>query len=95
MRKSAAIAKLVAYLRKKGAKKILLFGSYSRGEQGKNSDIDLIVDFSKPKSLLEIISIENGLSAELGGKRIDLLSRESLSPYIASKVLASAKVLYS
>ncbi|WP_211232193.1 nucleotidyltransferase family protein [Methanolobus tindarius] len=36
-----------------------LFGSFSRGEQNDENDIDLLVTFSKGKSLIDHINIEN------------------------------------
>ena len=36
-----------------------IFGSFSRGEQKEGSDIDLLVKFKNPQSLLKLISIEN------------------------------------
>jgi len=76
---------IVARLKKEGAKRIALFGSYSRGEERKDSDVDIIVEFSKPKSLLEFVGIEQELS-EKTGKKIDLLTENSISPYLIDRV---------
>jgi hypothetical protein len=84
--------RLVSSLRKHGAKKVSLFGSYARGEQRKGSDIDVVVDFSKPKSLLELVRIEGDVSAELGVK-VDLLTSGSVSPYLSEAVRKDVKVL--
>jgi len=53
--------RLISILKKHGAKKIEIFGSYARGEQKKASDLDLIVEFEKRKSLLELVEIEQEL----------------------------------
>ena len=42
-------------------KKIEIFGSYARGEQKETSDLDVIVEFEKRKSLLELVGIEQEL----------------------------------
>ena len=43
------IDRLVSILKKHGAKKIEIFGSYARGEQKEKSDLDVIVEFEKKK----------------------------------------------
>ena len=50
-----------------------MFGSYARGEQNANSDIDLLVKFKETPSLLQLIKIENELSKKLGLK-VDLIT---------------------
>ena len=72
--------KLIHILRKHGAKKIEIFGSYARGEQKETSDLDVIVEFEKRKSLLELVGIEQELEDNLGIK-IDLLTEASISPF--------------
>ncbi len=70
-----------------------LFGSFSRGEQTKESDLDLLVTFSKGKSLIDHIKIEKDLEALLG-KKVDLVTENSLSPYIAPVVKKETRGLY-
>lgn len=72
-----------------------LFGSYMRGEQKKKSDVDLLVEYRKgiPKSLLDLIGLEEELSA-LFGKKIDLLTIGGISPYLKDEILNSMKVIY-
>ncbi len=64
-----------------GVKEIRIFGSYVRGDQKERSDIDLIVDFEDIPDLLEFIGLERRLE-EILGVKVDLLTQESLSPYI-------------
>ena len=59
---------------------IEIFGSYARGEQKETSDLDVIVEFEKRKSLLELVGIEQELEDNLGIK-IDLLTEASISPF--------------
>ncbi len=70
-----------------------LFGSYSRGEQKEESDIDFLANFSRRKSLLDHVRIERELSEILGAK-VDLVTEKSLSPYLVDKIKAEVKTLY-
>lgn len=70
------------YLNKKfKIKKIRIFGSYARGEQRETSDIDLIVDFEEVPTFIELMEIQEELEKLLGVK-VDLLTKESISPFI-------------
>ena len=67
-------------LRKLSVKKIGLFGSYVRGEQKKRSDIDFVVQFENPTfdNFMDLVfSLEKSL-----GRRVDIVTEGSLSPYI-------------
>ena len=69
-------------------KEIGIFGSYVRGEQKKQSDIDILVEFEETAdlSLLDFIGIENYLSDVLGIK-VDLVEKHTLKPRIGKHVL--------
>jgi hypothetical protein len=64
-----------------------IFGSYVRNEQRADSDLDLLVTFDEPPSLLKLIELENHLSDALGVK-VDLVLKDSLKPHIGKQVLA-------
>ena len=69
-----------------------LFGSFARGEASKESDIDLLVKFSKPKGfdwLDAAFEIEDAL-----GKKVDLVTEKGLSPHVREYVLKDLQVLY-
>ena len=66
-----------------------VFGSYVRHEQRRNSDLDILVTFSQPPSLLKFIRLENELSDELGVK-VDLVMKDSLKPHIGQQILREA-----
>ena len=55
--------------------------AYVWGEQKETSDLDVIVEFKKRKSLLELVGIEQELEDNLGIK-IDLLTEASICPYL-------------
>jgi len=70
-----------------------LFGSFSRGEQTRDSDIDLLVRFSEMKSLLDHIRMENELE-DLLGTKVDMVTENLLSLYIAPHVQEDLQKLY-
>ena len=67
-----------------------VFGSYIKGEQTENSDIDILVSFKKPIGFIKFMRLEFYLS-ELLGKKVDLVTRESLKPHIGSLILKEAQ----
>ncbi len=87
------LERLVDYLKTTGAERILLFGSQARGEAKPKSDVDIVVRFKKPKSLLQLVHIELEASEKIG-KKVDLLTEKSVHPYVAERVYREAKVLY-
>lgn len=70
-----------------------VFGSVARGEATEASDIDLLVRFSKPKSLLTLVAIEQQMSDALH-KQVDLVTEAALSPYLRDRVLRELRVVY-
>jgi predicted nucleotidyltransferase len=71
-----------------------LFGSRARDEQTSSSDIDLIVGFSQPVSLLQLVAFERKLSSLLG-HNVDLSTEASLSPYLRKRILNDCRVVYA
>lgn len=82
---------------KYGVSSIGVFGSYVKGEENKESDLDILVDFKESNnlSLLDFINMENYLSNLLKIK-VDLVEKSSLKPrigkYILKEVVNIAKV---
>ena len=70
-----------------------VFGSYARDDWTEKSDLDIVVRFSKRKSLLNLIGIEMELSERLGIK-VDLLTEKSISPYLKDRIMRELKVIY-
>lgn len=73
-------------------KELELFGSYARGEQRDKSDLDILVEFEEPVSLLGLVSVENYLS-ELLGVKINLVPKKDLRPELNDRVLSEAVAL--
>lgn len=62
-----------------------LFGSYVRGSQTDTSDLDILVEFEEPVTLLELVGLENELTERLGVD-VDLVTKGSLKPRIRARV---------
>ncbi len=75
-----------------GVSKIGIFGSYSRGEEKRNSDIDVLVEFNRPVNLFEFSRLKLFLSKHLG-IQVDLVTPGALKPLIKDKILASVAYL--
>jgi len=86
---------LIAELcRKNEVSRLSLFGSFGRGEPKPESDIDFLVEFSKPASLLQVIRLERELSMALK-RSVDLLTEPSISPYIRDRIRDDLRVVYA
>lgn len=85
--------KIARLLEEQGAKKIAIFGSYVRGEEKPESDIDILVEFKERKSLLEFVKIERELSQSVGIK-VDLLTEKAISPYLIDRIKSEMEVIY-
>lgn len=72
-----------------GASNLRVFGSFARGTQQRDSDLDLLIDLAPGRSLLDVIAIQQDLE-DLLGRRIDVVTTRSLSPYIRDSVLKDA-----
>jgi len=87
------IKKLIELCRQSGVVQITLFGSMARGEANQQSDIDLVVKFSQPISLLQFAALERRLSEALG-RKVDLLTEAAISPYLQEKIKRDLRVIY-
>jgi hypothetical protein len=63
-----------------------VFGSYVRNVQRVDSDLDLLVTFRRPPSLLQFIELENYLS-DLLGVKVDLVMKDTLKHRIGKRIL--------
>jgi len=66
-----------------------IFGSCVRGEQGRQSDIDLLAEILRPISLLEIVGAEIYLSEVLGGK-VDLVPKREVREELRDSIIKEA-----
>lgn len=69
---------------KYGLSLLAIFGSYGRGQQNENSDIDILVDFQKPIGV-EFIDLANELERLLKIK-VDLVSKNGIRPQYLKQI---------
>ena len=67
-------------------KRIGVFGSVVKGKQTRNSDIDILVEFSKPVGFFKFIELEDELSKILK-RKVDLATKKALKPSVKKEVL--------
>ena len=70
-----------------GIKMIGLFGSYVRNEQKQKSDIDIIAEFHKDRKTFDNFMNLALLLENLLGRNVELVTSESLSPYIKPYIM--------
>lgn len=69
-----------------------IFGSYIRGEQKSESDLDILVEFSKTPTIFKFVNLENHLAEALGVK-VDLVMKEALKPNIGKHILSEVEAI--
>jgi hypothetical protein len=85
---------IVSYLKDYNPDRVSLFGSYARNEDTPSSDIDILVKFNSPHSLLTLITIENELSDKLGIK-VDLVTEGAIKNIrIKNSIQKDLKVIF-
>lgn len=86
-------AKITPILRQNGVVRAGLFGSYATGHATKDSDIDLLVEFSPKKSLFEVVDLKLKLEEALK-KEVDLVTYRSIHPLLKENILSQQQVIY-
>ncbi|MGA3099083.1 MAG: nucleotidyltransferase family protein [Bryobacteraceae bacterium] len=89
-------AKLADLCRRYYVRELSLFGSAVRGEMRPDSDIDVMVEFdpSARIGLLRFESLSEDLAALLG-RKVDLVTKRGLKPWIRPHALKEARVIYA
>ena len=70
-----------------GVIEIGLFGSYTKGNQKKDSDADILIEFEKAIDLFTYVHLKNHLS-DLLGVNVDLVTKKALKPKIGERILS-------
>jgi len=77
-------------LRKFGVRRLWLFGSYVRGEAGKNSDLDVLVEFEPGKKTFDNYMELKFFLEEILGVEVDLITVEALKPRVKKYIWSEA-----
>ncbi|OFY88641.1 MAG: DNA polymerase subunit beta [Bacteroidetes bacterium RIFCSPLOWO2_12_FULL_31_6] len=73
---------------KYGILNVGLFGSYSRGEQTKKSDIDILIDFVPEKESFDnYMAVCDYLEILFKDEKVEIVTKNGLSPYIGPQIL--------
>lgn len=80
--------KALPILKKAGVTRSALFGSYVRGEQTNDSDIDILVDLPKHATLIDLVGLQLALEEKLN-KKVDIVEYTGIKPRIKDTILNS------
>jgi predicted nucleotidyltransferase len=69
--------------------RIGVFGSYARGDTHSGSDVDVLVEFSEPISLIQLVSLENYLT-DIVGLKVDVVPKDDIRKELKDTILKDA-----
>ena len=69
-----------------------VFGSYARGEQREDSDLDVLVDLGEGTTLVDYVGLQLELTDALG-LRVELANKKTLKARIGRRILAEVRPL--
>ena len=72
-----------------GILSIQVFGSFARGEDNIDSDIDLLVELEPKRSLLDMIAMKHELE-DLMKRKVDVVTANGISPYLVKQIMEEA-----
>lgn len=75
-----------------GASSVRLFGSVVRGQSRPDSDVDVLIDLERGRTLLDIVAIKQDLE-ELLGTKVDVVTEAAISPYMREEIMREAVAL--
>ncbi|MBU2213977.1 nucleotidyltransferase family protein [Patescibacteria group bacterium] len=85
-------APVLRIARKHGVRNVRVFGSFSRGEQTKGSDLDLLVKMPKGSTLFDLAGLKIDLEETLQ-RKIDVIPDDSIKPALRRRILSDARAL--
>nr|MBI1230539.1 nucleotidyltransferase [Cytophagales bacterium] len=84
---------IIEVLKPFSPKMIGIFGSFARGENQEDSDLDILVDFQNTVNLLDIIGAEIELS-EMLNMKVDLVTKRAISPKLIPHIERDLKNIF-
>ncbi|CAG0965369.1 hypothetical protein ANRL2_01211 [Anaerolineae bacterium] len=86
--------RVLPVLRQHDVKRAALFGSFARGEQSRNSDLDLLIEFKGQKSLFDLVGLKLELEAKIH-RKVDIVTYRALHPAIRHQILSEQITILS
>ena len=83
---------IVDYLKQYPIQQIGVFGSFARGEQQEDSDIDILVSYKKTIDLFTLAKIHRELGEKLN-RKIDIVTEKYLHPRLKASIQKDLKIL--
>jgi predicted nucleotidyltransferase len=84
---------IIPVLKDNDVEKAGLFGSFARGDTGKDSDIDILIRFKGRKTLLDLVGVKQELE-EKTKRKVDVVTYKSLHPLLKDRILKEEVELY-
>ena len=78
--------KATPILRQADVKKAAIFGSYARGDNNEDSDIDILVDLPRGKTLIDVVGLKYDLE-DILKRKVDVVEYDGLKPRIKDTIL--------
>jgi uncharacterized protein len=80
-------------IRSPGIRRIGVFGSFARGEEREESDIDILIEFEEGGRSFDTYMDLKFFLEDLFGRRVDLVDRDAIKPALAPHILWSVRYL--
>jgi predicted nucleotidyltransferase len=87
----ARLAECSEPIRQSGVRRLGLFGSFVRGNDSAESDVDLLVEFDPARKTYDNFWMLSELLEAALQRPVDLITTESLSPHIGPRILAEVE----
>lgn len=84
---------IINVLKPYNPKRIGIFGSYARGENTEESDVDILYQFAEPISLFQKSDLLENLKNKLN-KNVDMVSEKFVHPYFKESIAKDLKLIY-
>ncbi|MEK6303192.1 MAG: nucleotidyltransferase family protein [Acidobacteriota bacterium] len=90
----AAIRSHGGQIKAAGVRRLGLFGSFVRSQQRPDSDIDILVEFDPARKTFDNFMRVSMLLEDLCQRRVDLVTTESLSPYLRPHIIKEVEYVH-
>jgi hypothetical protein len=85
--------KIIPVLEKYGVKRASVFGSFARGEERRDSDIDILVKMPEDASLFDMVALKRSLE-EKTAREIDVMTYRSVNKFVKKYIVRDAIKIY-